>query len=50
VIPTFNILSSLWKIPVEERKKKERERELIQIRICVDWKVMITSVKGDDNC
>jgi len=34
----------------KENRERERERELIQIRICVDWKVMITSVKGDDNC
>ena len=46
----FNILSSLWKMPVEVTKKSE----LIQIRICAlmkaDWKVMITSIKGDDDC
>ena len=48
--PLFNILSSLWKIRVEVKKKSE----LIQLRICafikVDWKVIITSVKVDDNC
>jgi hypothetical protein len=39
---------------MEDTRGSKKKSELIQIRICAlikaDWKVMITSVKGDDNC